>query len=75
MQGQGFVVQASVNDQRGLIHVGGTDASAFLAFRFADCSSPVQQQLATGDVPPGGSFPVQFQIALNDGHLVAVNVT
>ncbi len=75
MQGQGFVVQFSVNDARGLIHAGGPDHSAFLAFRFADCNGPVQAQLAKGDIPPGPSFPVQFDIVLNNGHLFAVNIT
>jgi hypothetical protein len=75
MHGQGFVVQFSINDARGLIHAGGTDQSAFLAFRFANCNGPVQQQLAKGDVPPGPSFAVQFDIVLDNGHLFAVNVT
>jgi hypothetical protein len=75
MHSQGFVVQASVDDQRGLIHAGGTDQSSFLSFRFADCNGPVQQQLMKGDIPPGPSFPVQFDVTFDNGHLIAVNIT
>jgi hypothetical protein len=74
MNGQGFVVQSSMNDQRGLIHAGGTDHSAFLMFRFSGCNGPVQQRLQL-DIPPAPSFPVQFEIVLENGHLIATNVT
>ena len=75
MPSQGFVVQTSVNDQRGLIHAGGTDHSSFLSFAFANCNRPVQEQLHKGDIPPNPSFPVQFDVTFNNGHLIATNIT
>lgn len=75
MSGEGTVVQASINDEHGLIHAGGIGHAAFLSFRFADCNAPVLAQLQQGDIPPGSSFPVQFEIVLRSGSLVATNVT
>jgi hypothetical protein len=73
MTGQGSVVQASVDDQQGLIHAGGTGAAAFLSFVFGDCDAAVLALLQQ-DLPPGASFVVTFDIVFQDGSLVAVNV-
>ena len=74
MQEQGFVVQSSVSDQHGIIHAGGTSANSFLSFSFDDCDAAVQPRLSAGDIPPNPNIAVTFDVAFQNGSLVAVNI-
>ncbi len=75
MRGTGYILQYSPSDQRGMIHLGGGDHSALLAFALSDCDETVRDELKSGEIPSGPAVKVQLDVAIRKGGLWATNVT
>jgi hypothetical protein len=74
MRATGDILQWSNDAKRGTIHLGGGSHAALLSFAHADCDRKLKDQLRAGDVPPGASVSVRFDIALRKGALAGINV-
>ena len=74
MHATGHVLQWSNSAKRGTIHLGGGNHAALVSFAHGDCDRKLRDQLRGGDVPPGASVSVRFDIVLREGALAGVRV-
>jgi hypothetical protein len=82
-QGTGYISSWTRGDEAGLIHVcGGNDlVGDDVAFAFVSCSASLKAILLTKDIseeedcpPPAGSLRVRFDLDIQNGMEVAINV-